>query len=62
MTQEMKHETIYDLPDSPNLLFFSGSMQVHGIGNVCVLTLLLNSLGPSIVWVNFFFIIIFWHW
>ena len=38
-----KIETIYDLPDSANLSFFSESTQVHGIGNAFVLTLFMNS-------------------
>ena len=53
-----KIEAIYDLPDPENLSFFSESVQVHGIGNVCVLTLFINSWGPSNVSVSLFFIII----
>ena len=56
-----KTEAIYDLPDSANLWFFSKSGQLHGIGNVCVLTLFINSRGPSTVWLSFFFIIILWY-
>ena len=50
-----KIEAIYDLPDPTNLQSFSESAQVHGIGNVCVLTLFINSRGPSIVSVSFFY-------
>ena len=44
------------------LSFFSESAKVYGIGNVCVLTLFVNSRGSLIVWVSLFFIIIFWYW
>ena len=53
---------MYDLPDPAYLSFSLESAQVHGIGNVCVLTLLINSRGPIIVWVSLIFMIILWYW
>ena len=53
-----KIEAMYDLPDPASLSFFLESAQVHGIGNVCVLMLFINSWRPSNVLVSLFFIII----